>query len=278
MITAGADIISVYHAGRPYNDRVETFQGPRAVLFDLDDTLFDHTHGARAALRGVHGKYACFRERPFDEFEGAHARCLEELHLRVIAGELAIHAARLERFRRLFAVAGVVPGEDKLAEAAAAYRAVYVASRRAVDGALDLLSALAPRVRIGIVSNNLLDEQQQKVRLCGFDRFVDALVVSEEAGASKPDPAIFVIALARLECDRSEAVMIGDSWAADVEGARRAGIRPIWFNRTGLASPDAASGVAEITALSPIEPVLAAIFGAAQSAHSTMSVPCESPG
>jgi HAD superfamily hydrolase (TIGR01549 family) len=278
MITAGADIISVYHAGRPYNDRVERSQGPRAVLFDLDDTLFDHTHGARAALRGVYGKYECFHGRPFEELEEAHTRCLEELHLRVLAGDLEIDAARMERFQRLFLAAGVVSSEEQLAEAASAYRAVYVASRRAVEGALDLLATLQPRVRIGIVSNNLLDEQQDKVRLCGFDRYVDALVVSEEAGASKPDPAIFAIALARLECDRTEAVMIGDSWAADVEGARRTGIRPIWFNRTGLASPEPASGVTELAALSPIEPVLAAIFGDTQSAHPTMSVPCECPG
>jgi HAD superfamily hydrolase (TIGR01549 family) len=255
---------------------VERSQAVRAVLFDLDDTLFDHRYGARAALRGVYGKYECFRGRPFEEFEDAHARGLEELHLRVIAGELEIDAARMERFRRLFLAAGVVSSDAQLAAAAAAYRAVYVASRRAVDGALDLLAALQPRVRIGIVSNNLLDEQQAKVRLCGFDRYVDALVVSEEAGASKPDPAIFATALARLECDRIQAVMIGDSWVADVEGARRTGIRPIWFNRTGLASPDPASGVTEIAALSPVEPVLAAIFGDKQSAHST--VPCECPG
>ena len=35
--------------------------------------------------------------------------------------------------------------------------------------------------------------------------------------------------------------MVGDSWAADIEGARAAGIRPIWFNRAGRPPPDGVS-------------------------------------
>ena len=72
------------------------------------------------------------------------------------------------------------------------------ASRR--RRARSLLAALKPRVRIGIVSNNLLEEQQGKIRLCGFDPYVDALVVSEAVGVAKPDPAIFARALEELGC------------------------------------------------------------------------------
>ena len=50
---------------------------------------------------------------------------------------------------------------------------------------------------------------------------------------AKPDPRIFAIALERLGCAAADAVMIGDSWPADIEGARAAGVRAIWFNRSG---------------------------------------------
>ncbi len=100
------------------------------------------------------------------------------------------------------------------------------------------MAAIKRRASLGIVSNNLLDEQQEKLRVCGLDELVDALVVSEEAGVSKPDPAIFRVALDRLRVRADETVMIGDSWAADVEGARAAGIRAIWFNPAGAAAPD----------------------------------------
>ena len=66
-------------------------------------------------------------------------------------------------------------------------------------------------------------------------------MVSEAVGVSKPDPAIFEHALRALGCDAADAVMVGDSWAADVEGARGAGIRPIWFNRAGRRAPAAST-------------------------------------
>ena len=232
----------------------------RAVLFDLDDTLFDHASGARTALARVHEMHACFRERPFDEFERAHAEYLEALHQRVVAGELDVDAARLERFRRLFSGAEIAADDRLLRETAAVYRESYLAARRPVVGALPLLEALRPRARIGVVSNNLLEEQQDKSRLCGFEPLLDALVVSEEAGVAKPDPAIFAIALERLGCDAADAVMVGDSWANDIRGARAAGVRSIWFNPAGRPMPEPLADVREIRALEPVEPVLALIF------------------
>jgi len=260
MITAGADIKSVYHAAAPYNEQVETKPLVRAVLFDLDDTLFDHKFGARAALSRVHAMHTCFERWAFDAFEKAHADHLEALHQRVVAGEIDIDSARLERFRRLFSAADVDAGDELLRATAAAYRECYLASRRPVDGALDLLAALKPRVRIAVVSNNLLQEQQDKVRLCGFEPFLDALVVSEEAGVAKPDPEIFAIALARLGCDPAGAVMIGDAWENDIRGARAAGVRCIWFNPGGRRMPQATSDVRELRSFEPVSTALAAIF------------------
>jgi HAD superfamily hydrolase (TIGR01549 family) len=239
---------------------VPTPRDPHTVLFDLDDTLFDHAYGARAALAGVHAMHECFRRGSFTELEANHARCLEELHARVVSGELDIDTARLERFRRLFESAGVDAGDELLRQTAAAYRARYLVSRRPSAGAVPLLAALKSRVKIGIVSNNLLEEQQEKVRVCGFEPYVDALIVSEQAGVAKPDPAIFAIALDRLGGEAGRAVMIGDSWENDVEGARAANMRAIWLNRNGDPMPARLSGVREIKALEPLDAVLAAIF------------------
>ena len=236
---------------------------PRVVLFDLDDTLFDHASAARAALRCVHDAHTGFSARAFETFEAEHAECLEVLHRRVIAGELTVDDARLERFRRLFAASGVRAGDQLLQDTAMRYRRTYLDARRPMPGARDLLAALKPRVRIGIVSNNILDEQQGKLRHCGFDSFIDALVVSEDAGVSKPDPAIFRIALARLQAREDEAVMVGDSWGADVEGAHAAGIRAVWFNR--FRQPPPRTGVAALDAFAPLDAALAVILDRPES-------------
>jgi putative hydrolase of the HAD superfamily len=236
----------------------------RAVLFDLDDTLFDHRLCARTALTALHESYAVLRGRPFAEVERLHSSLLEELHPRVTAGELPLEDARQERFRRLFAAVGEIPDDRIVAEAAETYRGGYVKIRRPIAGAAALLAAVKQRARVGIVSNNLLDEQRGKLRQCALDEYVDVLVVSEEAGMSKPDPRIFQIALDRLECRPADVVMVGDSWSADVVGARAAGIRAIWFNPDRSPSPEPAASVEELYALEPVADALEIIFGGSE--------------
>jgi HAD superfamily hydrolase (TIGR01549 family) len=249
--------ISVYHAVPAIFESALALL--RAVLFDLDDTLFDHTQCAHTALTAVHQRHECFASMPFEELEQAHTRLLESGHARVLAGEIGLDEARIERFRSLFEVAGVTVDEALVRSAAVAYRDQYLSERRAIAGAQALLDALHSRVRIAVVSNNLRAEQEDKLRRCELDRFVDVLVVSEEVGVSKPDPAIFHVALQRLGCTSRNAVMIGDSWHADVVGARTAGLPAIWFNRAKGPCPDPAAGVIELHALEPPDRVMAVI-------------------
>jgi HAD superfamily hydrolase (TIGR01549 family) len=249
----------------------------RAVLFDLDDTLFDHRLCARTALAELHRAHAPFQARPFPEFERMHAAFLEELHRRVMTGELELEAARRERFRRLFQAVDAVVNEDTIENAAVTYRDGYRKVRQPIAGAAALLAAIKPRARVGIVSNNLLEEQQDKLRHCGLDELIDALVVSEEAGVSKPDPAIFRIALDRLGCRADQAVMLGDSWAADIIGALSAEIRAIWFNPLGKPSPDPSAGVPELRTLDAVE-ALPLIFGQGEATdpdRQTLGSACE---
>src|SRR5580765_1260474 len=166
-----------------------------AVLFDLDDTLFDHQGCARESLAVVQQAHEALRAIPFEALERAHASFLEDLHGEVMLGRVPLEAARAERFRRLLRAVGAEGRPDVAGEIAAMYRDTYRARRRTVAGAAALMAAVKRQARVGIVSNNLLDEQQEKLQVCGLDPFVDALVVSEETGISKPDPAIFRIAL-----------------------------------------------------------------------------------
>ncbi len=224
----------------------------RAFLFDLDDTLFDHRHATRVALGVIRERLAPLGALTMEALEEQHGIVLEKLHQRVLAGAISVDDARLERFRRLVAMCGGRAADERtLSEAAHAYRAAYVEARRAVAGAVQILEILRPHGRTAVVSNNVEAEQVAKVAACGIDRHIDALVVSEAVGVSKPDPAIFQIALERLGVTAADAIMIGDSWSADIEGARAAGIRAIWFNPQRRACPDAGLLAGEIAAWEP---------------------------
>jgi HAD superfamily hydrolase (TIGR01509 family) len=232
----------------------------QAVLFDLDDTLFDHRGCARDALAAVQRAHEILQKMSFDALERAHAAFLEQLHGDVMLGRVPLETARIERFRRLLQAAGVSADREAAGELASIYRDTYKKRRRAVTGARAVMVAIKRRARLGIVSNNLLDEQQEKLRICQLDPFVDALVVSEEAGVSKPDPAIFHLALERLGARAEETVMVGDSWPADIEGARAAGIRAIWFNPTGAAAPDPSADVQQLERFEPADEAVRVIL------------------
>jgi HAD superfamily hydrolase (TIGR01549 family) len=226
----------------------------RAVLFDLDDTLFDHRRSARAALTAVHRVHG--QGTDLDAFEREHTRSLEVMHLEVLAGRIGLDDARRERFRRVFAALGIAPTGAEVDAAASAYRSGYMVERRALDGAAALLLAVRPYARIAIVTNNLLEEQRDKLAYCGLAPYVDVLIASEDVGVSKPDRGIFDIALERLGATAADAVMVGDSWANDIAGAVNAGIRAIWFNPDRKPAPDTPPGVPEIHSLSPTADLL----------------------
>lgn len=224
----------------------------RAVLFDLDDTLVDHHYASRAALAGVRERFVALQSRELDELVQENQRILDSMHHEVALGRRDVADARIERYRRLFAFVG--HPATRAAAAAELHRRTYHANRRCVEGALELVTHLKARLRIAVVTNNTVAEQEEKLATFGFAPFVDALVTSEEIGAAKPDPRIFRIALERVSCEAHEAVMIGDAWTHDVIGATSAGIRALWLNRHGLAHPDPAIAM-QILSLHPAETV-----------------------
>ena len=236
----------------------------KAALFDLDDTLFDHLHSTRQGLQAVCRAYPCFQQCSIDELFADYTRLLDEVHLRVLDGSLSIDEARRERFRRFFLLHA--PATEDLPntaeQAAALHRKAYLASRQLVAGVAPLLESLHDRLKIVVVTNNLVAEQIEKLRHLKVDHLIDELVTSEETGLIKPDPGIFRAALERVGCRAEEAVMIGDAWRSDVLGATRAGIRAIWLNRTGMACPDPTLAV-EIRSFEPLEKTLELITGGA---------------
>ncbi|MEO8093007.1 MAG: HAD-IA family hydrolase [bacterium] len=78
---------------------------------------------------------------------------------------------------------------------------------------------------------------------CGLRHLFDGVVTSAEAGARKPDPAIFEPALELAGCEPAEAIHVGDTPAEDLEAARAAGIRALLIDRDG------AGDIASLTSL-----------------------------
>ena len=111
--------------------------------------------------------------------------------------------------------------------------------------ALEELQALD--LTLGVISNMGLELNGLLERL-GIGGYLPVRSTTGSAGVSKPHPRIFQLALAQAGAQPAEAVHIGDSIGADVEGARGAGITPVFVQRTpGPSAPDGVQVVGSLT-------------------------------
>ena len=117
--------------------------------------------------------------------------------------------------------------------------------RPGVAECLDELRAAG--IKVAVCTNMLADIQMEKLEYLGITDKVDFLVTSEEAGADKPGAPIFWLAMHKCRCLPEEAVMVGDNWNHDVQGALDAGIDGIWLNWTGKPRPESTLAYTEVS-------------------------------
>lgn len=235
----------------------------QALLVDIDDTVVDWIGPAHDAVVTAIATHPSFAERDPSAVADRFMEIVEETHALWMAGELSVDQLRAERIRRLVRETGNEIDPDEALVLADAYRRAYLAARRPVAGAGELLAEVRRLgARVVAVTNNLVSEQEDKLRHTNLRHLFDDLVISEAAGVNKPDPVIFEIALRAAGAAPSEAVMLGDSWENDVVGALGMGIAAAWLDRRGLGVPDPNVPVLALSSLEPADEVAAALLAA----------------
>ena len=92
----------------------------------------------------------------------------------------------------------------------------------------ELLSSLHKNFKLGLISN-FYGNVASVCREFGIDEFLDVIVDSAVAGISKPDPAIFKLALKELNLSASDCMMVGDSYSRDIAPAKSIGFTTVWL-------------------------------------------------
>jgi putative hydrolase of the HAD superfamily len=125
------------------------------------------------------------------------------------------------------------------------------------DDSLEVLQRLHGRLPLVIITNGPADLQEDKLQVLGIAPYVDLIVSSGAHGIGKPDPAIFQIALDHLRIEPAAAWHVGDNLFADVGGAKSAGLKAAWLNRTGaILSAEDPRPDAELTSLRELPALL----------------------
>jgi putative hydrolase of the HAD superfamily len=205
----------------------------RAVLFDVDDTLFDYAGACRAGILA----YLAELGLPADEAAFARWVALDRAAFpRFLAGELTFVGQRRHRVREMVAA----PLTDAEADAwFAGYQAHFEAAWAPFPDVAPALDALAG-LRLGVLSNNDSAYQRRKLGRLGLaDRF-DVIAGIDVAGAAKPDAQAFRAGCAALDVRPEQAAYVGDLPDVDAAGAAAAGLLGVWLDRPerGPTLPD----------------------------------------
>jgi putative hydrolase of the HAD superfamily len=200
---------------------------PRALLFDAGFTLTFHDGARIAAYAAQAGVTA--DARALEAAERALREELRETQGVVMRthhdGGFSWHQ---QMYRRLLDLAGT-PGEPASLDAAAATilreHRLSNAWRRIGAGVREsLLRLRAAGLKLAVVSNSEGTIEQMLVEI-DLRNLFETVLDSSVVGFTKPDPRIYQLALDRLGVTAADAIMVGDSPSADVDGAHAVGIR-----------------------------------------------------
>lgn len=200
---------------------------PRAVLFDLDGTLHDRAATLRGWLAGHVRRFGL----P-EEYAGRFT-VLDDFGYR----------SKAEVFSELVAEFGLGHGAQELLDD---YRATLLNVPCLMPHAAEVLTALRSRgVRTAVVTNGLtgwVGAQRRCIERLGLAPLLDDVLDSVEVGLSKPDPALYRLALERLDVAAADAWFVGDSPRNDVWGPQQVGLRTAYLptgHPLGGERPDA---------------------------------------
>jgi len=203
----------------------------RLITIDLDDTVWPCAPVIQAAEAALYAWLAEQAPRLTAHFDAdglrAHRRAL------TLARPEVAHDLTAVRRLSLAALLAELDYDPALADAAVE---LFRRHRNLVEPYADVapvLARLRPRHRLVAVTNGNAEVQETPLR-DAFHRTITAA----EAGAAKPEPAVFELAMRWAGATPAETLHLGDDPLRDIDAARRAGIGAVWVNRTGQPWPE----------------------------------------
>ncbi|MFI1015618.1 HAD family hydrolase [Streptomyces sp. NPDC020965] len=204
----------------------------RAVLWDVDDTIFDYRTADRDGLLS-HLRAEGLADG-YTSADQALARWREitaEHWARFTLGEVDWQGQRRDRVRSF---SGRPLSDADADDWFDRYIVHYEAAWSLFPDTVAALDSLAGEYRQAILSNSSLQVQDHKLRVLGVrDRF-EVVVCAAELGCAKPSARAFHTACEAIGLPPEEVAYVGDEPDIDARGAVEAGLLGIWLDRTGV--------------------------------------------
>jgi len=211
----------------------------KAIIFDVDDTLYDQKSPFSTALTqttqwrltatelaDVFNRFRDFTDRTFHQ---------------VTANELSLEAWQTARLRHALTGLGT---QEITTDWAIQFEIAYHQALTQITLFPELgavLEKLSHCFKIGIITNGPAEIQRQKLHQLQIERYVhpDDIFISDELALAKPDPSIFTTWAHQAGIKANQAAYVGDNALLDMTSAKHAGWQTFWFNhrKTSQSQP-----------------------------------------
>lgn len=226
-------------AGIVFSAQTQGISMIKAVIFDIDNTLYSYDKAHEQAFPKLTGYAEAELGIPEAEFREAYSR--EYAAVRKRLGETAAIHNRLVRIQRVLEKRGLPLAPHVLRMTDLYWYSLIDAMEPEPHAEETIRSLKASGFRLGIGTDMTARVQFQKLERLGMLGYFDFIVSSEEAGVDKPAPEMFALCVKKAGCRPEECLFIGDSLKKDVRGALAAGMSAAWY----CPSEEASSGEAK---------------------------------
>jgi putative hydrolase of the HAD superfamily len=211
----------------------------KAILFDLDGTLWDRDGAVSQLVQAQHRQFAELSHIPQADYVD-----------RVVELDAHGFGDKREVYRQVASEFDLPPELATILhdDFWASYHLFYQPFPEVIP---TLLRLAAEGLKLGIITNGKTAIQQAKIDGLGLGPLMDTILISEHEGVRKPDRAIFERALQRLGVTAEESWFVGDHPDADVRGAKEAGLTAVW-RRSWTEAPNATHPISSLDELLPL--------------------------
>lgn len=210
---------------------------PRAVFFDMDDTLLNTSGGVEASWEVVCREFAPALGCEWDTLRMAIRAEMKRFWDDEAAVEREWRTRLAEARKHVVGLAlnGQALDSSLAARISTRYWEENSSRIRLFDDSLETLTLLRDAgFNVGLITNGPSDMQRWKLARFGLEPYFDVLVIEGEFGHGKPSRKVFEHALAAVGAHCHEAWHVGDNLYADIGGAKAAGIHAAWIHRDRL--------------------------------------------
>jgi len=211
----------------------------RHLFFDLDHTLWDFDRNSTESIAELYdahrlGDVGIASAAEFSRHFIAINRQLWADYDRNLLTHTYIRA---NRFALVFQSLGVDASAIQ-ADLNAEYLRLLAGKPHLLESAREVLDHLKDRYTMHIITNGFAEIQAVKMNSADISRYFTHVVSNGVVDAKKPSPVIFQYALNIRQADVAESLMIGDSYEADILGAKGVGMDTVFYNTAGTVVDD----------------------------------------